>query len=313
MSETSANHYRHELKYAIGYGEYMAMRARLKCVMRSDPHTKDDGRYRIKSIYFDNLDDNILKYMAVHTFAVNMDSLSGSMAHNYYLYDSDGKLDMFPWDYNLSFGGMSMGQDADATEMVNDAIDTPFAGTEFFDVLLENGEYLEQYHSYLKQLTEEYVEGGRFEQTYNRFRYQIDELVRDDPTAFYTYDEYEKAAKLLYETVQLRAESINGQLDGSIPSTDEDQKKDTSSFVDASHIDVKAMGEFNMGGAAGGKGGDDKEQSFFKRDKKMPDMGSMPGQPSAQTNRKNVIAISACFVIMLAALIAMTRFRRRRR
>ena len=31
--------------------------------------------------------DNILKYMAVHTFSVNQDSLSGSMAHNYYLYN----------------------------------------------------------------------------------------------------------------------------------------------------------------------------------------------------------------------------------
>ena len=30
--------------------------------------------------------DNILKYMAVHTFVVNDDSLSGTMAHNYYLY-----------------------------------------------------------------------------------------------------------------------------------------------------------------------------------------------------------------------------------
>ncbi len=69
--------------------------------------------------------DNILKYMAVHTFAVNMDSLSGSMAHNYYLYEYDGQLNIIPWDYNLSFGGMSMGG-SDATEMVNDAIDTPF-------------------------------------------------------------------------------------------------------------------------------------------------------------------------------------------
>ena len=53
--------------------------------------------------------DNILKYMAVHTFVVNDDSLSGTMAHNYYLYEYNGKLNILPWDYNLSFGGMSMG------------------------------------------------------------------------------------------------------------------------------------------------------------------------------------------------------------
>lgn len=35
--------------------------------------------------------DNLLRYMAVHVFFVNEDSLSGSMAHNYYLYESGGE------------------------------------------------------------------------------------------------------------------------------------------------------------------------------------------------------------------------------
>ena len=67
--------------------------------------------------------DNVLKYMAVHTFSVNMDSLSGNMAHNYYLYEYDGKLNILPWDYNLAFGGMGV---QNASEMVNKAVDTPF-------------------------------------------------------------------------------------------------------------------------------------------------------------------------------------------
>lgn len=194
--------------------------------------------------------DNILKYMAVHTFAVNMDSLSGSMAHNYYLYEYDGQLNILPWDYNLSLGGMSMGSNGDATEMVNDPIDTPFSSTHFFDGLLENEEYLAKYHEYLQQLVDEYVKGGRFDETYNRIRSQIDELVETDPNALYDYEEYDTAAKLLYETVNLRADSIKGQLEGTIPSTDAGQRQDSSNFVDASHIDVKAMGQFNMGGFA---------------------------------------------------------------
>ncbi len=201
--------------------------------------------------------DNVLKYMAVHTFAVNMDSLSGSMAHNYYLYEYDGQLNIFPWDYNLSFGGMSMGADADATEMVNDAIDTPFSGTQFFDALLSNEKYLERYHAYLQQLVDEYVNGGRFDEVYNRIRNQIDSLVETDPTAFYTYEEYQDAAEILHETIQLRAESIEGQLNGSIPSTDAGQRQDKSSLINASHIDVKAMGQFNMGGSFGGGAGGD--------------------------------------------------------
>ncbi|MBR5359416.1 MAG: CotH kinase family protein, partial [Lachnospiraceae bacterium] len=133
--------------------------------------------------------DNILKYMAVHTFVVNMDSLSGTMAHNYYLYEYKGQLNIIPWDYNLSLGGMG-NEGEDATSTINDAIDTPFSSTEFFDTLLENEEYLERYHEYLNMLVEEYVYGGRFDEVYNRIRSQIDELVETDPTAFYEYDEY---------------------------------------------------------------------------------------------------------------------------
>ncbi|MBO4458729.1 MAG: CotH kinase family protein [Butyrivibrio sp.] len=195
--------------------------------------------------------DNILKYMAVHTFSVNMDSLSGSMAHNYYLYETNGQLNIFPWDYNLSLGGMSMGRSGGATEMVNDAMDTPFDGTDFFNALLENETYLEKYHDYLRQLVEEYVNGGRFDEVYQRIRGQIDTLVETDPTAFYNYDEYNAAAEMLCKVVKLRAESISGQLDGTIPSTDEGQKQDSSNLVDASDIDVKVMGEFDMGGKGG--------------------------------------------------------------
>ena len=198
--------------------------------------------------------DNILKYMAVHTFAVNMDSLSGSMAHNYYLYEYKGQLNMLPWDYNLSFGGMSMGG-TDGSGVVNDAIDTPFSGTNFFDAILEDEEYSAKYHEYLQKLVDEYVNGGRFEEVYNRIRSQINELVKTDPTAFYNYDEYEAGAEMLYKTIMLRAESVKGQLDGTIPSTDEGQKADSSSLVDASEIDVKVMGQMNMGGGSGGFGG----------------------------------------------------------
>ncbi len=192
--------------------------------------------------------DNVLKYMAVHTFSVNLDSLSGNMAHNYYLYENDGKLNVIPWDYNLSFGGMGMGAGDGASGMINDAIDTPFQGTDFFDALLEDETYLAKYHEYLRKLTEEYVFGGRFEEVYVRIRSQIDGLVETDPTAFYPYAEYDAAAGMLYRTVLLRAESIRGQLDGSIPATDQGQREDASGLIDASSIDIEAMGVFDMGG-----------------------------------------------------------------
>lgn len=198
--------------------------------------------------------DNVLKYMAVHVFSVNLDSLSGNMAHNYYLYEANGMLNILPWDYNLAFGGMNMRAENGASDVINDAVDTPFDGTKFFDALLENEEYLSRYHEYLRQLTQEYVFGGRFEEVYQRIRVQIDTLVETDPTAFYSYEEYEAGAEMLYQTVMLRAESIEGQIDGTIPATDEGQRADVSNLVDASNIDISVMGVMDMGGGGMQKG-----------------------------------------------------------
>lgn len=200
--------------------------------------------------------DNILKYMAVHEFVVNLDSLSGNMAHNYYLYENDGQLNIIPWDYNLSFGGMMNGgmgggpgrestESSGATSMINDPIDTPFDGTDFFDALLENEEYLAQYHEYLRQLAEEYVQGGRLQEVWERLDAQTDELIETDPTAFYTAAEYEEAKETLWMVLQLRAESVLGQLDGTIPSTDDGQQNAQDTLIDGSAIDLSVMGEFN--------------------------------------------------------------------
>ncbi len=271
--------------------------------------------------------DNVLKYMAVHTFAVNNDSLSGNMAHNYYLYEAKGKLNIIPWDYNLSFGGMSMGSSGDATEMINDAIDTPFSGTEFFDALLENDEYRAKYHEYLQMLVDEYVNGGKFVETYTRIRSRIDSLVETDPTAFYDYDEYQVAADYLYKTIKLRAESIEGQLNGTIPSTDEGQREDSSSFVDGSEIDVKAMGQFNMGGM-GGNDRDFKKQPE-KRGGFNPGQGFHPGggfnpfdgnNPSGDGDNGNTglvdfksLAVYGIYLaVLVAALVVVIVVKRRR-
>ena len=226
--------------------------------------------------------DNVLRYMAVHTFVVNLDSLSSNMAHNYYLYEDDGKLNIIPWDYNLAFGGFQSG---DTGETVNFPIDTPFSSSismedrQFFAALLENKEYLAKYHEYLRMLAEEYVGGGQFEKTVKNIRSSIDSLVEDDPTAFYTYDEYTAAVAMLIDTVKLRAESVLGQLDGSVPSTREGQTANPDALIDASSIDIPVMGSQggeNHGGF-GDRPGEDTSGNGKMPDGGMPDFGEMPG------------------------------------
>ena len=52
--------YRHEWKHEISYADLLAIRQRLRAVAESDPHAKD-GKYLIRSLYFDNLSDKALR------------------------------------------------------------------------------------------------------------------------------------------------------------------------------------------------------------------------------------------------------------
>ena len=123
---------------------------------------------------------------------------------------------------------------------------------------MQNEEYKTRYHEYYNKLVNEYLYGGKFEETYNRIAGQIDELVKTDPNSMYTYEEYLKGIEVLYGAVMLRAESIKGQLDGTIPSTSEGQKADSSNLVDASHLNLSDLGQFMRGGFGGNGGGNRK-------------------------------------------------------
>lgn len=301
--------------------------------------------------------ENLLKYMAVHVFSVNEDSLSGMMAHNYYLYESGGRLNILPWDYNLAFGGMGdmggrgrsdsrdskdSGDSSDSkdstTSMVNDAIDNAFSGTEFFDTLMENEEYHARYYDYLKQLAEGYIYGGGFETFYQRTRSQIDSLIEQDPTAFYTYEEYEEAAETFYEVVRLRGQSISGQTEGTIPSTEEEQR-DSDTLIDASHLDLSVMGSMSMGDRMRSwneEGEEDAEPPFDSSEalqnfetsqfgEEMPGGAQPPGSSTenmpdmnfdknsaGKTVADSLILYGVCAGILVTALVFAKQYRRRK-
>ena len=53
-------HYRHELKHEISYADLLSIRQRLLAVAERDPHAVN-GRYLIRSLYFDNARDKALR------------------------------------------------------------------------------------------------------------------------------------------------------------------------------------------------------------------------------------------------------------
>ena len=199
--------------------------------------------------------DEVMRYMVVHNFLVNGDSYTGSMIHNYYLYEEDGLLSMIPWDYNLAYGTF---QASDSTSAVNDPIDTPLQITEgstdrpMFSWITSNDEYLEMYHEYYQQFLDQFYTNGYLsdliDSTYNMIRDYVDK----DPIKFCTTEEFDTAVETMQQFVSLRCESIQGQLDGTIPSTDAGQDADSSNLVDASAIALSDMGSMGGGGGPGG-------------------------------------------------------------
>lgn len=53
--------YRHELKCDIDYSAYLALRSRIRAIMKPDEHVGESGKYLIRSIYFDNYRDKALR------------------------------------------------------------------------------------------------------------------------------------------------------------------------------------------------------------------------------------------------------------
>ena len=52
--------YRHEWKHEISYGDVLVLRRRLSVIMKRDEHAVD-GRYFVRSLYFDNASDKALR------------------------------------------------------------------------------------------------------------------------------------------------------------------------------------------------------------------------------------------------------------
>ncbi len=205
--------------------------------------------------------DEVIRYFVVHNFVCNFDSYTGSMIHNYYLYEKDGQMSMIPWDYNLAFGGFQGAQNA--SSLVNYPIDTPVSGgtvdsRPMLAWIFASEEYTEQYHELFSEFIEEYFDSDYIPNLIESTKEMIAEYVEKDPTKFCTYEEFESGVAALKEFCTLRAESISGQLDGTIPSTSDGQSADSSNLIKADDLNISDMGTMNNN--EGGGSPDGKEQ-----------------------------------------------------
>ena len=198
--------------------------------------------------------DEVLRYFVVHNFVVNGDSYTGSMIHNYYLYEKDGQLAMIPWDYNLAFGTF---QSNDADSAVNDDIDAVLSDRPMQAWIFSDETYTAEYHALFAEFLETVDINAIIDEAYAL----IAPYVEQDPTKFCTAEEFETGIAALRTFCQLRSEAVAAQLAGD------------ETAVDASGLTLSDMGTMNNGG---GRGFDREERGASEETDEMADGQNPP-------------------------------------
>ena len=188
--------------------------------------------------------DEVLRYFVVHNFVCNGDSYTGSMIHNYYLHEKDGKLSMIPWDYNLAFGTF-MGNSA--SDAVNASIDSPVTGGDVDDRpmvgwIFSDEKYTDRYHELFAEFIDRWFSDGQLETLISRTAEMIRPYVDKDPTRFCTTEEFDEGIETMESLVSLRAEAVRAQLRG------EETETDTGD------LDLSTLGTMGGMGGQGGRG-----------------------------------------------------------
>jgi spore coat protein CotH len=172
--------------------------------------------------------DEVLRYFAVSTALSNLDSYQGSLAHNYYIYEQDGIFAVIPWDFNESFGTFTM-DCQDNMAMISLYLDEPTSGTladrPLIAKLLEVESYRAAYHGYIQDLIDGFMDPDIIAATIAGTKALIGDHVNNDPTAFYSYEQFEDSLGYtmigdifgLQGFVDERTENMLDQLSGDLP------------------------------------------------------------------------------------------------
>jgi len=244
--------------------------------------------------------EQVIRYFVVHNYVCNGDSYTGSMIHNYYLYEENGQMAMIPWDYNLAFGTF---QGSNGQSTVNTPIDAPVSGgagedRPMWNWILSDESYTEMYHQYFAEFLNTVDMQAIIDNAYNL----IKSYVEKDPTAFYTYEEFETGVETMRQFCALRSESVSMQLANG-------ETTSNMSYVDASALILSDMG--SMGGKGGfggmpdmGDRGSFGDRSSSGRDKSdKSGFQSMPGATGDSSSKQNEEGASNASIIPTSSTI----------
>ncbi len=133
--------------------------------------------------------------------------------------------------------------------------------------LLAVGEYKERYHTILKEISEGFLSETEFTAKVDALAAKISAYVENDPTSFYTYEEYQKGVEQLKTANTTMITSVIQQLNGTIASTNNGQGSGGG-----------MGGGRGMGGGMRGGAGEANGQQNGQQQGGFPQQGGWDGQ-----------------------------------
>jgi hypothetical protein len=159
--------------------------------------------------------DQTLWMLAFNNVTVSLDSYTGRLCHNYYLYrDSFGIFHPILWDMNMCFGGFrytGLGQPLSNAAMQEMSMFLHYKEQNekrpLITTLLGNDFYRKIYVAHIKTIYEDYLADSTYLQRARDIMKIIDPYVQEDGNKLYTYEDFQKN---LRETTRVDDTNIIG-------------------------------------------------------------------------------------------------------
>lgn len=158
--------------------------------------------------------DQTLWMLAFNSVTVNLDSYTGRLCHNYYLYrDSFGIFQPILWDMNLCFGGFRY---TGLGPLSNEAMQEMSMFIHYKEknekrplitTLLADDFYRKVYVAHIKTIYQDYLVDSTYLARAHEIMDIIDTHVQEDTNKLYTYEDFHKN---LYQTTRVDETNIIG-------------------------------------------------------------------------------------------------------
>lgn len=158
--------------------------------------------------------DECLWMLAFNNVLVNLDSYTGKLSHNYYLYqDTFGIFHPIMWDMNMAFGGFRYSGESNKPmsneKLMDMSLFTHYKNDKrpLISKLLSDDLYRKMYVAHIKTMVKDQFTSGKYKNRAQQIQSSIDYYVKSDEQRLYPYDQFKMN---LHQTVPVGKQSIIG-------------------------------------------------------------------------------------------------------